>query len=268
MGQDNGADVKFRLASSLTGINPWYFDTGNWSKVEWMAKKIREEKYNGKSLKEALSSYELHYRYLTDASIDKIVSTVKKWYYTKVGRGNPCIIVYDYIKMSNESTKMTQEHQIIGEKVNRLKELVGKEVNAPLLTAVQLNRSADSRNSDRSDTSSAISTSDRILWFASYVGIFRKKTLQEIAEEGENNGTHKLVTLDSRFQGRDAAGHKTLVQKPDGSLTHNFINYDVKYFNVEERLCAEDMYSKMPNQKGVTISPPVLKADTGDQIFD
>jgi hypothetical protein len=87
------------------------------------------------------------------------------------------------------------------------------------------------------------------MWFSSYVGIFRKKTLDETMEEvdseGNRFGTHKLITLKSRFQGRDASGHDIFVKKPDGKLTYNFINYEINNFAVTEKECAEDMYSKM-----------------------
>ena len=54
------------------------------------------------------------------------------------------------------------------------------EVNAPMLTAMQLNRSAEGRN--RVDDSSAISLSDRLQWFAAFVGIFRQKDEEELMQ--------------------------------------------------------------------------------------
>lgn len=252
MGQSEAIDVKCRLAASLTGINPWYFKSGAWRKDPTMTRIIREDKVDGKTLKERMESYSLHYRYLTDASIDNIVSTIKKWYYTTVGRGNPCIIVYDYIKVSGgDMGNQMKEYQLLGEKVNRLKELVGEEVNAPLLTAAQLNRLGDNRSKEQNDTSSAIAGSDRLLHFCTYCGIFRRKTLEEISEETDQYGTHKLITLKSRNQGRDASGHNVFVKKPDGKVSYNFLNYTISDFNVTEKGCAEDMYAAMPNQKGV-----------------
>lgn len=248
MGQDQAWDVKTRLASSVTAINPWYFSTGNWRKNEWMVDAVRNKKYDlygGKTFPEIAKSSCLHYKYVTQASTENLVNLIKRWYYTKVGRGNPCIVVYDYIKLSGEKGN-DKEYQMIGEKVNRLKELMGKEVSGPLLTAIQLNRQGEYRRGDQNDDSSAIATSDRIMWFSSYVGIFRKKTLEETAEEAYGNqdfGTHKLITLKSRHQGKDAAGHNVFVKKHDGKLTYNFINFDLKYFQVTENSSAEQMYN-------------------------
>ena len=88
------------------------------------------------------------------------------------------------------------------------------------------------------DDSSAIAQSDRLLWFASFVAIFRRKTLDEMAEDGEDFGTHKLIPLKTRFQGRDAAGHHDLVRRvmPDGTtrFENNFLNFNVQNFNAEE----------------------------------
>ena len=48
--------------------------------------------------------------------------------------------------------------------------------------------------------------------FASFVGIFRRKTNDEIAMDGEDYGTHKLLPIKTRYQGKDAAGHIDLVR--------------------------------------------------------
>jgi len=72
----------------------------------------------------------------------------------------------------------------------------------------------------------------------SFVAIFRRKTVDEIAEDGEDFGTHKLVPLKTRFQGKDAAGHHDLVRRvrPNGNVSfqNNFLNFNVRNFNVTE----------------------------------
>jgi hypothetical protein len=60
-----------------------------------------------------------------------------------------------------------------------------------------------------------------------------------MASDGENFGTHKLIPLKTRFQGKNAVGHHDLVRRPmeDGSFRwmNNFLNFSVENFNVEER---------------------------------
>ena len=152
--------------------------------------------------------------HVSNKSIDQICSLIKRWYYN-VGRGNQCLVVYDYVKLTGEKVGQNwAEYQAIGEKINRLKE-VAEEVNSPMLTAMQLNRSAEGSN--RVDNnSSAISLSDRLQWFAAFVGIFRQKDEDELLLDNEYDengnltrdfGTHKLIPVKSRFQGRDAMGH-------------------------------------------------------------
>jgi hypothetical protein len=142
------------------------------------------------------------------------------------------VIIYDYIKLTGESDKNKQEYQLIGDKVNSLKQL-SLELNVPILTACQLNRSAE----NGVDDSSAISQSDRLQWYASYVAIFRRKTVEEIAEDGQEFGSHKMIPLATRFQGRDSQGHHDLVRIQDGRSVRyqpNFISFNIANFNVQE----------------------------------
>lgn len=118
-----------------------------------------------------------------------------------------------------------------------------------------MNRSGESFNRSSSnlvDDSSAISLSDRLQWFASFVAIFRRKTTDEIALDGERFGTHKLIPLKTRFQGRDAAGHQDLfrrrvVETVNGNQTeserfvNNFLNFRVENFKVNEEGSLQDI---------------------------
>ncbi len=129
----------------------------------------------------------------------------------------------------------------IGEKIDKLKKL-SEEINAPLITAMQMNRSGENFNRNSSglvDDSSAISLSDRLQWFASFVAIIRRKTFDEIALDGENFGSHKMIPLKTRFQGRDAAGHNDFLLRrmEDGAerMVGNYINFNIENFDVEER---------------------------------
>lgn len=228
-------DIQFRTASSITDVPMWYLETGNWRKNSDLVQRVR----NGfKKVKPTLKCY---HAFVGNKNIDQICSMVRRWYLSNVGRGNKCIITYDYIKLTGERVGQNwAEHQAIGDKIDKLKKLA-EEIHAPLITAMQLNRSGENfnrRGADITDDSSAISLSDRLQWFASFVAIFRRKTLDEIADDGENFGTHKLVPLKTRFQGKDAAGHHDLVRRPmeDGSFkfVNNFLNFSVNNFNVQE----------------------------------
>ena len=115
---------------------------------------------------------------------------------------------------------------------------------------MQLNRTGErGRANSVVDDASAISLSDRLQWFASFVAIFRRKSLEELAMDGEDFGSHKLIPLKTRWQGKDAAGHQDLFQRredPNDSNSDliwvpNFLNFDVNNFDIEERGSVADI---------------------------
>lgn len=228
-------DVQFRLAASITNVPMWYLETGNWRKNKELVEKVR-------TTLRKIKDQTYYHEFVGNKNIDQICSLVRRWYLSKVGRGNPCIIAYDYIKLTGEKVGQNwAEHQAIGEKIDKLKKL-SEEINAPIITAMQLNRSGENFNkksSDVTDDSSAIALSDRLQWFASFVGIFRRKTVDEVVLDGEKFGTHKMVPIKSRFQGKNAAGHHDLIKRlmEDGSekYVNNYLSFDVKNFGVEEK---------------------------------
>ena len=229
-------DMKFRIASSITQIPVWYLETGNWKKSPNLYKLFQEKKSEILKIQNQVDHIQV-----SGKPIHEVVSIIKRWYFSKVGRGNQCVVIYDYIKLTGESDKNKQEYQLIGDKVNSLKELCS-ELNIPILTACQLNRSAE----NGVDDSSAISQSDRLQWFASFVGIFRRKTVEEIASDGEEFGSHKLIPLATRFQGKDSAGHHDLVRIKEGKkvkYAQNYVSFDIQNFNVEEKGTLEDIVS-------------------------
>jgi hypothetical protein len=58
-------------------------------------------------------------------------------------------------------------------------------------------------------------------------------------EEDGEFGTHKLVPIKTRWQGREAAGHHDRIRRTfqDGTQrwVSNYLNYDVNNFSVDER---------------------------------
>lgn len=227
-------DVQKRLVSSISGVPFWYIDTGNWRKDPGMTQKVR-------ATWAKIKNFKFYHLKVGNKTTSEILSIARRWYYSKVGRGEKAIITYDYLKMTGEGVSESwKEYQVIGDKTDKLKKL-GEELNCVILTSTQMNRSGESQNrraGNFTDDSSAIALSDRLQWFASYVGIFRRKTVDEIEEDGEEWGTHKLITTASRFQGKDAAGHVDLVERiVDGErkYVNNYISFDVKNFNVEEK---------------------------------
>ena len=234
-------DIQLRMVASLSGVPVWYLETGNWRKNEEMTKKVREAW--GK-----VKKYEYFHYHVGNKNIDQICSIIRRWYLSKVGRGNQAMIAYDYIKLTGEKVGQNwAEHQAIGDKIDKLKR-ISEEIQCPVITAMQLNRTGESFNrkgTEVVDDSSVISLSDRLQWFASFVAIFRRKTLDELTLDGQNFGTHKLIPTKTRFQGKDAAGHQDLVRRLDDKgkevWAQNYLNYQVENFNIEERGSLNDV---------------------------
>lgn len=228
-------EIQFRMAAALTEVPLWHLETGNWNKNKENRQKVEDTVNNLKKLP-------VYHYHVGNKNIDEICTLIRRWHWSIVGRGNPCLIVYDYLKLTGE--KLAQnwaEYQAIGEKTDKLKR-ISEEINAPVFTAIQINRSGENFNRDGSrvqDDTTVISQSDRILWFVSFLAIFRRKTLDEIGLDGNQFGTHKLVPIKTRYQGRAAAGHQDVVERTlqDGSvqLTQNYLNFDVQNFKIEER---------------------------------
>ena len=241
-------DIQLRMVSSISDVPMWYLETGNWRKNEDMTRKVRAAWSHVKN-------YEHYHYHVGNKNIDQICSMIRRWYLSKVGRGNQALIAYDYIKLTGEKVGQNwAEHQAIGDKIDKLKR-ISEEINCPIITAIQLNRTGENFNRNASavvDDSSAISLSDRLQWFASFVAIFRRKTLDELALDGQQFGTHKLIPTKTRFQGREAAGHQDLVRRLDAtgkeSWSQNYLNYNVQNFKIEERGSLHDIATRQREQ--------------------
>ena len=234
-------EVRERMVAAQTGVPLYYITTGKYYKNPELLGKVRG------SFKDILNLPFWHY-HVRNKSIEEIASIARRWKYLNVGRDEPALLIYDYFKLTNDKIdKGWLETQAIGAKVDRFKRLL-EELDVPGLSAMQLNRTGENFNrkaGDFADDSTAISVSDRLLWFASYVGIFRRKTEDELALDTDAFGTHKLITLKARTQGEDSPGHQDYVVKQIDKKHRKYIrfylNFKVKNFKVESMGSALDV---------------------------
>ena len=226
-------ETRFRAAAAKTGVPLWYIETGNWRKNPDMVKKIR-------TVLKDVEKYQVTHQFVGNKSVDEIKSICRRWR-MKIGRERDCMIVFDYVKAIDKLTGNQQEYQMMGDKVDALKKLA-EELDCPIITAVQNNRSGITTSravADIIDDESSVGISDRITWYATSVHILRRRVEEEIVLDTPESGTHKLIELVVRHQGRDAAGHQDLIRRtfPDGKVkwVKNFININIENFRVEER---------------------------------
>ena len=236
---DNGEMSKeeliIRQCAALSGVPSHLLESGKWRQAgDEVVRKVRSVWAKVKDLK-------FYYYNVGGMDVDSMINTLKRFYYSKVGRGNRMIFSFDYIKTSSESSNKN-EWQLVGEMVDKFKKCIQKEILedgnpvVPMITSVQSNRSGITNNRNAQnivDDESIVSLSDRITQFCSHMFILRQKTHDEIAEDGTHFGTHKLINVKARHLGKDIAGAVEPVPVDD-NLRRNFINLSFKNFNITE----------------------------------
>ena len=119
-----------------------------------------------------------------------------------------------------------------------------------MMTSVQANRLGITGNRGTDsivDDESVVSLSDGITQFCSHLFLLRRKIPDEIHEDGDCFGTHKLVNLKARHLGKEALRAINPVEMPDGSNRKNFINLNIENFRVEERGDLQDVVNSTNN---------------------
>lgn len=128
------------------------------------------------------------------------LSTMRRWVAKDVGMNDQghakdCVIIYDYLKLmdiADMKNANLSEFQLLGFMMTSLHNFAVR-YRVPILSFIQLNR--DGITKESTDTASG---SDRIIWLCSNFSIYKEKSPEEIAKDGEENGMRKLVPLIAR----------------------------------------------------------------------
>ena len=227
-----------RRCSALSGVPMHLIESGQWLRAG------KETVDKVRNIWAKVKKLQFYYYNVGGLDVDSMINTLKRFYYSKVGRGNKMIFSFDYIKTTSDNAGANKtEWQMVGEMVDKFKRCVQKEILydglpiIPMITSVQSNRSGitNNRNSQNVvDDESIVSLSDRITQFCSHMFILRNKTTDEILNEGVRFGTHKLINVKARHLGKDIAGAVEAVRVGD-TLRKNFVNLEFKNFNITER---------------------------------
>ena len=245
---DNGEmsqeELTMRQCAALSGVPIHYLETGLWRNNADFVRRIR-------SVWKTIKKFKFFYYNVAGLTVDEMTNVIRRFYYSKVGRGNPLIFSFDYIKTTEQTQSRNQsEWQVVGDMITQFKNLIQKEIlgdDGPLIsmiTSVQSNRygiTTNRRAENTVDDESVVSLSDRIIQFCSHMFHLRRKTLDQIQEEPEGFGTHILSCLKSRHLG--ANSHRAIqpVEMPDGSKRNNYINLKVDNFSIDECGDLQDM---------------------------
>jgi len=128
------------------------------------------------------------------------LSIIRRWIARVVGLNDQgtakdCVVIYDYLKLMDAAdmkAKNLAEFQMLGFMMTSLHNFALR-YDIPILAFIQLNR--DGITKESTDTASG---SDRIIWLCSNFTIYKKKSDEEIAKDGEEHGNRKLVPVISR----------------------------------------------------------------------
>ena len=181
-----------RILSHISGVPIQEIATGKFSEDDEKAIAV-------KNAAEEIRDLPYTYVSVAGAPFETILNTIKRWILREVGqdengRTNDCLVVYDYLKLMSSSgiSGDVKEYQALGFQITELHNLTVK-YDFACLSFVQLNRDGITRE----DTGS-VSGSDRIVWLCTSLSYFKLKSAEELAEDGPNGGTHKVVNLKAR----------------------------------------------------------------------
>lgn len=237
---DNGEmskeELMMRQCTALSGVPMHLLESGQWRKAgDAIVEKVRAVWPKVKKMK-------FFYYNVGGLDVDSMINTLKRFYYSSIGRGNKMVFSFDYIKTTSEKSDKN-EWQLVGEMVDKFKKCIQKEMLIdgkpiiPMITSVQSNRTGITNNRSSQnvvDDESIVSLSDRITQFSSHMFILRKKTIDEIQSEGNQFGTHKFICIKHRHLGSDLAGALEPVRIGD-TMRNNFINLEFKNFSITEK---------------------------------
>lgn len=188
-------DHLHRILAMITETEINHIETGKFAESEGTKSKIYQ------AAKE-LSKTKLFYKSIAGKSFDEQLSLMRRWVIKDVGLNDDgtakdCVIFYDYLKLMDSQgiSQDMKEYQVLGFMMTQLHNFATK-YKIPIVAFVQLNR--DGITKESTDTASG---SDRIIWLCSNFSIFKRKSDEEIAEDGPSNGNRKLLPLVSRHGG-------------------------------------------------------------------
>lgn len=280
---DNGEmtkkELQMRQASALSGVPMYLIETGKWrdssyvdptTMKEYSAEETRTKVYNAVQKMKTLNFY---YFDVAGLTVNEMIQVARRFYYSRVGRGHPMILSFDYIKTTNEMSNSNKSSwDLIGEMVDKFKQFVKKEItfnNRPMigmLTSVQSNRTGivGNRGPDAIvEDDSIIAGSDKINSFCSHLFILRPRLPQELQTEPSSYGraTHRLKCVKYRHLGEDKSRATEPVLIPslndDGAAVgnnrseQNALLLRIDNFGVEEVGDLRDLADQMRTQ-GIT----------------
>jgi replicative DNA helicase len=191
----NKEDHINRILAMMTEIEINTIETGKFSESPDKKNKITKAA-------EALKQNRIFHKSIAGKPFEDQLAIMRRWLVKEVGLNDDgtakeCVIFYDYLKLMDSAgiSQDMKEYQVLGFMMTSLHNFAVR-YKVPIVAFIQLNR--DGITKESTDTASG---SDRIIWLCSNFTIFKRKSDEEIVEDGPENGNRKLVPLISRHGG-------------------------------------------------------------------
>lgn len=181
-----------RILANISNSSALDIERGNFKRNAGYKQKITDAANKLKNMR-------FFHKSVAGKPFEEILSIIRRWILQEVGyddegRVNNCLVIYDYFKiMASNELEGLQEYQAIGFQIGKLTDFC-KEYDFPCLAFTQVNRDGITKES-----TDIISQSDRLLWLCQSATLLKKKTPEEILEDGRENGNMKLKILECRF---------------------------------------------------------------------
>ncbi len=228
--------IRDRAACCLSKgrIPLWAVKSGEWAQNKGWADIMRGEVYPRVERIVKL----IDYINIGNLNPREKLSTIRRFYYNRVGRGNPLCILDDYLKGIEGLGKNVAEHQAIGYYVESVKNLITAEIPASFWTSVQNNRSGSHQGKSAkevSDSEDQMGLSDRIIQQSDWGFILRWKVPEELAAEKSLFGNMRLTPVKTREAlGKDFEKALRPVKLPNGKMATSFYHMESKGFHFTE----------------------------------
>jgi len=184
-----------RILAMMTETEINTIETGKFAQSQDQKNKINKAV-------DMLKDSKIYYKSIAGKPFEEQLALMRRWLVKDVGleddgSAKPCVIFYDYLKLMDTQgmSQDLKEYQVLGFMMTALHNFATR-YKVPIVSFVQLNR--DGITKESTDTASG---SDRIIWLCSNFTIFKRKTDEEIAEDGPTEGNRKLVPIISRHGG-------------------------------------------------------------------
>lgn len=190
-------EVRDRLIAHVAKVDIKLIETGKWKGDKDVCFRIE------KAIR-TVESLNMQYLSIRSKNINQILSDCRRFLFKYVKRApdsckfNPCLIVYDYLKLDYSGNLGDTWHLNLAKSVVNFKDLCGK-TGAASLTLGQQNRAGITKTDHKNnrtitiDTEEIVAGTDEILKTCSNVSSLRFKTADEINMDGTEHGNTLLM---------------------------------------------------------------------------